>query len=778
MRRVAAKFVHGDVGGAVRVLASAEGLAPYNSDTLAALREKHPPAPGDLALPSPPEDLGNPAISEEEVRRALNSFRPGSAGGPDGIRPGHLRSLTSLVAAEAGARLLTALTDLVNLVLGGRVPEFAVPTFFGATLCGLRKRGGGIRPVAVGCTFRRLATKIGARPLSSALGSELSPVQLGFGCQGGCEAAAHAARRYLQGCAGGRVLLKIDMRNAFNSLRRDSFLLAARERAGSMYSLLWQAYAAPSKLFFGEEELSSETGIQQGDPFGPALFALAVDDIARGVQAEFNVWYLDDATLGDTPERVLEDVGVLVRRLKEIGLEVNGDKCELTVLDQEGLDGVESSFRAVLPGVRVVQADRCTLLGAPLSEDGIARALGEKGEDLRRMVSRLDVLDNHQAFVLLRNAFSIPKLLYVLRASPAYLRPRELEDFDRVLREGVSGITNVDMTNEAWGQASLSVSLGGLGCRGAGEVALPAFVSSLGSTGSLVEAILSKPKLAESGELASAVEEWGRRCEDPVPTDFSQKSWDVPLMRAKREGLLREADQVARARLLAAAHKESGAWLNAIPVPSLGTQLDPEVFRVSCAIRIGARVCEPHTCRCGRGMDERGLHGLSCKYSAGRHPRHAALNDVVKRALQRAGLPSVLEPPGLDRGDGSRPDGITVFPFSRGRSLVWDCTCVDTFAETHLAKAATEAGSIANGAEDRKRSKYSGLSATYRFEPIAIETSGVYGGSTGRFVRELSRRLVETTGDTREASWFQQNLALAIQRGNAFSILSASRGRF
>ena len=56
-------------------------------------------------LPSPPEDLGNPAISEEEVRRALNSFRPGSAGGPDGIRPGHLRSLTRLVAAEAGARL-------------------------------------------------------------------------------------------------------------------------------------------------------------------------------------------------------------------------------------------------------------------------------------------------------------------------------------------------------------------------------------------------------------------------------------------------------------------------------------------------------------------------------------------------------------------------------------------------------------------------------------------------------------------------------------------------
>ena len=64
------------------------------------------------------------------------------------------------------------------------------------------------------------------------------------------------------------------------------------------------------------------------------LFALAVDDITQGAQAEFNVWYLDDATLGDTPERVLEDVGFLVRKLKDIGLEVNGNKCELTVLNQ------------------------------------------------------------------------------------------------------------------------------------------------------------------------------------------------------------------------------------------------------------------------------------------------------------------------------------------------------------------------------------------------------------------------------------------------------------
>ena len=55
---------------------------------------------------------------------------------------------------------------------------------------------------------------------------------------------------------------------------------------------------------------------------------------------------------------------------------------------------------------------------------------------------------------------------------------------------------------------------------------------------------------------------------------------------------------------------------------------------------------------------------------------------------------------------------------------------------------------------------------------------GVYGESTGVIIRAIGRCLVEATGDPREANWFRQNLAIAIQRGNAFSILSAGRERF
>ena len=46
-------------------------------------------------------------------------------------------------------------------------------------------------------------------------------------------------------------------------------------------------------------------------------------------------------------------------------------------------------------------------------------------------------------------------------------------------------------------------------------------------------------------------------------------------------------------------------------------------------------------------MNSGGLHGLSCKYIAGRFKRHLTINDMIKRALQKAGLSSVLESPVL-----------------------------------------------------------------------------------------------------------------------------------
>ena len=78
------------------------------------------------------------------------------------------------------------------------------------------------------------------------------------------------------------------------------------------------------------------------------MFSLGIDEVPCRIESEFNVWYLDDAALGDTPEKVLEDVGTLIDGLGAIGLEVNSAKCELTILDDDAPVETELLFRACL----------------------------------------------------------------------------------------------------------------------------------------------------------------------------------------------------------------------------------------------------------------------------------------------------------------------------------------------------------------------------------------------------------------------------------------------
>ena len=128
-------------------------------------------------------------MSGQEVVAALGSFGTGSSAGLDGLRPAHLKDMTSRLAGEAGVRLAAALTKLVNLIIDGAVPSSARAAIFGASLVALRKPDGGIRPIAIGTTYRRLATKLALWPLREQLGDQLRPLQLGYGTAGGCEAA-------------------------------------------------------------------------------------------------------------------------------------------------------------------------------------------------------------------------------------------------------------------------------------------------------------------------------------------------------------------------------------------------------------------------------------------------------------------------------------------------------------------------------------------------------------------------------------------------------------
>ena len=179
-------------------------------------------------------------------------------------------------------------------------------------------------------------------------------------------------------------------------------------------------------------------------------------------------------------------------------------------------------------------------------------------------------------------------------------------------------------------------------------------------------------------------------------------------------------------------------WLSATPSAALNLKLSNKQQGIVVSLRLGAPISLPHKCSCNPDVSESATHHLSCRFSAGRHSRHANLNNIVKSAFAAIKIPTVLEPSGLFRDDGKRPDGMTVTPFQKGKYVVWDATCIDRSAASYRAIASGEGPAAARLAEERKERKYSKIGASYEFLPLAFETLGGMGPAVLQLVQRLS----------------------------------------
>ena len=140
----------------------------------------------------------------------------GSSGGRDDVTPQHLRDL---INNNADVMLLQTLTDFVNLLLSGSIPNDVKDIIFGGRPIALHKSSEGIRPNAIGYTWRRIAAKCANSFGILKMSSYVSPIQLGVGVPGSAEAAVHSLRRYVNIMADDDIIVKLDFANAFNTLR-------------------------------------------------------------------------------------------------------------------------------------------------------------------------------------------------------------------------------------------------------------------------------------------------------------------------------------------------------------------------------------------------------------------------------------------------------------------------------------------------------------------------------------------------------------------------------
>ena len=248
-----------------------------------------------------------------------------------------------------------------------------------------------------------------------------------------------------------------------------------------------------------------------------------------------------------------------------------------------------------------------------------------------------------------------------------------------------------------------------------------------------------------------------------------QRSWTQPIF-DRQWNILCDTDRASIPRLLGCRAPGAGDWLNALPSGPLGLRMDNEQFSPAIAPLLGAPVCGSHTCVCGAEVERSAQHPLVCNKMKSRHARHRLGNDVIFRALKSAEVPATLEPLGLSRCDGKRPDGASLLAWKGGKPLIWDFTCVHRLAASYDDKAKQNGASIATAAEVRKCKKYEDLTAQCVFQPVAVETLGGLGCETFSFIRELGHRISVCISDPRATLHLCQRLAVAVQKGNAACI--------
>ena len=166
------------------------------------------------------------------------------------------------------------------------------------------------------------------------------------------------------------------------------------------------------------------------------------------------IGFIDDLSMSVDLPTLAQDVDTIIKSESSTGLKLNTSKCEITMEDFSKL----SQFQIFKDFIKVPK-ENLKLWEAPILQgQALDKALKTKVDKLERAISRLSLLQSHDALVLLKNNISILKLLYLLRTSNCHNHPL-LTKLDNSLKLGFSTILNVDFDEAQWIQAILLLKM-------------------------------------------------------------------------------------------------------------------------------------------------------------------------------------------------------------------------------------------------------------------------------------------------------------------------------
>ena len=430
----------------------------------------------------------------------------------------------------------------------------------------------------------------------------------------------------------------MDMKNAFNQVSHRALLSECAEHFPELLPWVGWCYGQHPYLWHTLGCLTSESGVQQGDPLGPLLFSLVLNVLVKTISEDtacssnlFHAWYLDDGVLAGPRQSLCWCLSLLQVHGPALGLLVNVSKCE--VFSHHNLDVFPS-------GMKASDKPNIVILGVAIGDlDFYSSFISTKRMEARALLSKLEqvgVLDPQVALVLLRLCGGFCKLVHLARSTPPSLSSQALSLFDNDIRRVFSECTGVDTSDTAWKQAQLSLSRGGLGLRSLSHHSSAAYISSICSSGFGSKSVHHLSQAVEVfNNLVFPVEAINVESvllSPPIQKTLSSK-FDDHLF----NNLITISSLADKARLLSISSPHASAWLSVTPSEGLGLHLDPPVFQIAVKWWLGLDTSEGSQCTlCPGVLDHLGHHAVTCKYGGDVVSRHNKIRDILVETCRRA----------------------------------------------------------------------------------------------------------------------------------------------
>jgi len=448
------------------------------SDTSEASRplpaEDEPGEPSQSAVPR--KAL---AVTRRAMEKAIQAAPRHTAPARSGFRLDHARFI-----ARAFPPVAQAWADIANLAAQNLLAPEAAAYMWGGSITALNKSGGGVRPVVPVESLARLISRAILHEHKKEIQGAFQRVQTCLQPDGmlALTTAARAALVSDPEC----VLLKLDARNAYNSVERPA-VEAGLQKIGLAHftDYFRQAYGQSNNMMVttntGPRILEMSRGVIQGEGASSFLFCCAIqplllealahgtkdedgEPLAADVQAQ-PMAYADDILLVGKLEGVRRLFRFLKPRLAEVGLSINPGKCTLACATTATLDSAAVFAEAEGFGSADLQSEAIEVLGTPLgAPEAVRKLLQDKIAALRDSIGKLLWLEDKQTAMLLMRFCVVQRANHLLRSLP----PSALAEFTAEYDAQVHGflarmVEPSTLTDHAKLIASLPVSQGGLG---------------------------------------------------------------------------------------------------------------------------------------------------------------------------------------------------------------------------------------------------------------------------------------------------------------------------